>query len=947
MSGTPNPRRPGSPERPPFASRWVARGARSACFVRFVQFVRFVRHMRRSTGCAGFAAHRTVPAVVAAGLIAAGSAGAAGPDFFTYQIELPPPPVNAAEAATGYDQRATQVLAALACGSELQYATSQSEAGADSTALLVVKLAWLIGPTDTAAADPTRPPPPRPAAKDCAYTRYVRPDDLCKLLVSPITCTASALLSFGLYGEAFRQRYFPWTECLSSTLAMSRPQPSFTLGGATRPLAAEDPEALRVDFAVTPACLAKQINMSLERMTVVEQMGTHGSPCRVFGTSGGDWDMSVINLTRLAYLERRHSERTGIRIVQAAALANLREHLMSADGGPADEKYALTGCGNTEESSGSAQERADERDWTDEPFWQSVGDLLKFLFKLVLVIAIAFLIGLALVTLFGPFLAGVLVAAGAVAAATLLFVDLIPETENHLLMINTSKYLHNQLIIEDVPDANGSNRFRKDQRALKDWLLAKMQNVMQHEFVEYNSRPYNRLSTFAIQNLADYANDDELRLGARIVLDHAGAKFAVGNQQGRRFLPFRRKREAMAAFVDVDAPNSNGLFDLIQAGDHQIGLGLLYTGQTGQLRDRYASFGMAGQAIFAATSAYRPEPLVVDLALGNGGPLFQRMHHTTGEVYSRGQSFLIAAGGTTSGLAYSATGSEAADLLVKPGLKDDLGLAMPTTLFLAASPLDEPGDRRKRGVGRTTLDELIRIDGTRPDRPEPYPSYDQNLCVWVGFACGVNIVVPDRDGADPLTGFPAVNQLLGEAGPCRSAGPDGSAPEWNFIDARRCPAYRNAPRFFIAVYRQACPALQRTCKDNFGFFEVVDATAADDFEAWKRRVVAANPPGFVTSGLSLFGSGMTGTYHSARGQAIEFQADAAGGRNAGIVAVDGIAQHDLGDWAFAEGAAPLPAGTQTPITSSGDGFVAIRNPRTQQTLQLDFRDAAHPKRSIK
>lgn len=869
---------------------------------------------------------------------------AAGPDLHAYQIELPTTPATAAEAAKDHGQRARQVLAALACGSELQYAAIQTEAGADSTSILVAKLAWLLQPPDGTAADPTRP---EPTATDCTFTRYVRPAELCDPGADSTACSAAAVLASSNYGEQFRLRNFPWVECASSTLALSRPAPSFSLGGTTRPLAAEEPDALRVDFTVTPACLAKQINRSLERMVVVEQMGTHGSSCHVFGKSGGDWDMSVVNLTRLAYLERRHVEQTGIRLVQASALANLREHLMSADGGPAEEKYPLAGCGNTEESSGSAQERADERGWTDEPFWRSVGDFLKFLFKLVLIIAIAFLIGLVLVTVFGPFIAGVLIAVGAVAAATLLFVDLVPETENHLLMINTSKYLHNQLIIEDVPDADGSNRFRKDQRALKDWLLAKMQNVMQHEFVEYNSRPYNRLSTFAIQNIADYANDDDLRLGARIVLDYAGAKFAVGNQQGRRFLPFRRKREAMAAFVDIDAPNNNGLFDLIQAGDHQIGLGLLYSGQTRQLRDRFASFGFAGQAIFAATSAYRPEALVVDLALGNGGALFQRLHHATGEVYSRGNAFLIAAGGTTSGLAYSATGVQAADLLAKPELRDDLGLAMPTTLFLATSPLDQPDYSKKPGAGRTTLGELIRIDGTRPDRPEPYPSYDQNLCVWVGFACGVNVVVPDRDGFDPLSGFPAIGQLLGEAGSCRSTGPAGSAPGWNFIDSRRCPAHHHALRVFIAIYREVCPPLQRSCQDNFGFFEVVDVAANADFEAWKRQVVAANPPGFVKSGLSLFGSGMTGTYHSARGQAIEFQADAAGGRNAGIVAVDGVAQHDLGDWAFAEGAAPLPAGTQTPIASSGDGRIVIRNPHLQQTLELDFRDAAHPKRSVK
>lgn len=225
--------------------------------------------------------------------------------------------------------------------------------------------------------------------------------------------------------------------------------------------------------------------------------------------------------------------------------------------------------------------------------------------------------------------------------------------------------------------------------------------------IEYNSRPYNRLSTFAIQNLADFATDDTVRLGARLVLDYETAKFSVGSQQGRRFVPFRRKREDMAKRIDFDAPEVNGLFDLLQGGDQQIGLGLMYAGQVDQMRDGFVSYGAASQALYAVSSEYKPEDFVVDLAINKDTAVFQRVHHTTGEVYSSGRSFLISAGGLTSGLAYTATG-QALDLAVRPELKDDLGVAMPTTLFLSKSTSDDPENRRLASSNPT--DNPIPID---------------------------------------------------------------------------------------------------------------------------------------------------------------------------------------------------------------------------------------------
>lgn len=245
-------------------------------------------------------------------------------------------------------------------------------------------------------------------------------------------------------------------------------------------------------------------------------------------------------------------------------------------------------------------------------------------------------------------------------------------------------------------------------------------------------------------------------------------------------------------------------------------------------------------------------------------------------------------------------------------------------------------------MSRTTLGELIRIDGVRPTKPDPYPSYDQNLCVWDGFACGLNLVIPGGQTNDSSAGFSPNAQLLGQDGPCVSGGPPGSPAEWAFIDSHRCRAYYQAPRFFIAIYRQACPGSVAECKDNVGFFEVRDADRCESFDAFKAKVTGANPPGFLQTTSPL-----KGTYHSIRGQTIEFQAAAGSGRNAGLTAVNGSAQSDVDGWSFAEGSGALLPGTKTPMTSSGDGLVRVWNPRLGKTLELDFRDKDHPDRRVK
>src|SRR5262249_2288830 len=79
----------------------------------------------------------------------------------------------------------------------------------------------------------------------------------------------------------------------------------------------------------------------------------------------------------------------------------------------------------------------------------------------------------------------------------------VPETENHLLMINTSRYLTNQAMIEALDDEGGypnEDEIQSQQDDTRDWLLERLQRIARNDFDEYNARPYQRYSINAVLN---------------------------------------------------------------------------------------------------------------------------------------------------------------------------------------------------------------------------------------------------------------------------------------------------------------------------------------------------------------------------------------------------------------------------------------------------------------
>src|SRR5262249_32087956 len=77
----------------------------------------------------------------------------------------------------------------------------------------------------------------------------------------------------------------------------------------------------------------------------------------------------------------------------------------------------------------------------------------------------------------------------------------IPETENHIWMTESSRYLVNNILF----DKTGDPKFDNDKNGMTDWVLEGLRGFLVDDFYEFNSRPYAPLIYGAIQNLADFS----------------------------------------------------------------------------------------------------------------------------------------------------------------------------------------------------------------------------------------------------------------------------------------------------------------------------------------------------------------------------------------------------------------------------------------------------------
>jgi len=705
------------------------------------------------------------------------------------------------------------------------------------------------------------------------------------------------------------------------------------------PCSGTEDEALR-------ARLRAQVNRALLAVRIVGRPGSSNIPCYLgAGVLGGEvlttgeYDVTLRNLVRALLMRPTVTRGTPQDVLDSGTYEQLRNERLTLDGGPGLQSYSVTDCGNTEEHTGSPEDRAD-----DYTFAENVGDaleetgsavldalewLLLHVVLPVLVLLTAGIVATIVGTVLGVAPMAVVIAGVAVAsavmddpAAALAVCSVIPglnflaacriaETENHLLMMETSRYLTNQIFREDLEAANRRvpTAFDNWANGLRGWMLDHFQAFLVQDFNEYNSRPYQRYSVNAVLNMYDFAEDDTLRRGAGMVLDYLSAKFAAGSNQGRRVVSFRRLTEHV---------NKTYLYDTVEGVDHQVARFMVLAGLTGimDVGDIGRQEARARVLIYAAVSDYRLPTQILDLAIDKSRPYLQRIHHEGVEIFASSTGYLLTAGGIETGFSSQIAFS---------GRPADRGAAVPTVLIPTAGVLER--------------NDLIRFEGGE--------AHDGNTCVTLGFACGLN---PTR---------PALYD------PCRTD--DGN---WTFINTAGCtlpgapdpvgPAGNPGPYLYVALYSDVCSdanaafcvPYKESCseaeagqpdrfpyctseEERFGFLEVVDAPADADaafagFQTFMDGVKVRNP--------SPIGPDLISAYQATDGRLIQF--DPGRGQKASdewaILAIDGVATElDMDDWDLAEG----------DRIEADDGVITIHHPSLGDIV-LNFTDRDQPQTTV-
>lgn len=699
-------------------------------------------------------------------------------------------------------------------------------------------------------------------------------------------------------------------------------------------------DAVNVDldsvyFNLTPACLVAQVRLVVkspklgpwsyndEGELVQDLPGTSSPslPCVLalpwfpLSDTGKDWDMSVIVYTRLASLlynaKARSPETTGDADV---ALDKLNRLVLTLRGEPARELYELSfSCGNPSNSFGTADDYVEDKDVYNEDvgktvsgendsepsFWEK---LWRFLRLLAIAAAIAFAIGALVAAVAG---AGVLAAgaAAAIAAATVvitvlvvtaLLVGGIEETENHLFMQNSSKYIKNKLMLAELRQSGNREGFDQvagENEKVREWLLKRMQRVVKDDFVEYNAKPYARLSHQSIMNLIDYAcdvswewdaatwppRDSEPRCdakdaavvtGAASVYDLSATKAALGSSEGRRLIPFRRlvetNQQYRGQWFDKGVkPEPRQFHDMDGNADNLIAALQVWIGSTQHGPNGRASRGSMGEMMWYATSRYRPHAAILDLAVDKSTPIQQTLTHGGNEYYSSGPRWLLTAGGDTEHAAQGLRlnvlpfGILGADFNIywlplpfdiPPA--NDKGAGVPTTLM--------PIGTAER---RDTMRSFLRFEGDVEDFGEnegkPLKSFSDNRCVKDGFACGLRLLIPDE-----------IRRCLKET----TANPDATS-QLKIISSAECPEYDRPGAgndFFVAVFMGTCSDCDHK---TWGFLEVVEAKDFQgSWQIFRDMLVAANKQ-YLLDWTKSDGTNTLKYYSTARKRLYRFEPD--------------------------------------------------------------------------
>jgi hypothetical protein len=598
-----------------------------------------------------------------------------------YQVDLGKPPADGQAAIDSIPQRADAVVASVACGNELDFlhAVLTASNGEDTGTSVIGKLQWygksLAANLTTAQVDAAGHVD---GVSPCSQTRIYWQGEFqgdanqWKRDISPSAFTGdskTAIISDPQqFAKDFHDKFVAAFQAGDGHACRD-----FSVGVRMGSEATHDGLLIFFSYTVPMDCLRAEMNAAVKNFNqsyggTFHQAGTDAAVCweRPLDKVAipGDWDVTVRDLTRVYLLDKQWRSkwpRRQFRILSDDSLNHILNDLLTIRKGPGPDAYALDTCANASDySQGSPDAAAADDNWIDNalsPFGQvgPDGDVWKWLLSHMLDAALITVAGGAGV-IAGPIIIGLdpatgaqlaaVFGSGALAAAGGVAIGSIPETENHRLMIESSRYLYDRIAAVEANNADNRAKWAKYADQVRDNLLGRLQGILKRDFIEYNARPYQRYSNIALLNLYDFAEDQHLRTAAQMALEYSTMKFAMAGNHGRRSVPFRRRMEVLGDVTSI--------LDLQAGDDYQVAQMLLFAGQTQQLPQTPDNHGLgsvsgAADMVYAATSSFHPDAAVIDLAVRKDVPYYQRLSYSGAvEIYSGAASYVISAGAVSS-----------------------------------------------------------------------------------------------------------------------------------------------------------------------------------------------------------------------------------------------------------------------------------------------------------
>lgn len=209
----------------------------------------------------------------------------------------------------------------------------------------------------------------------------------------------------------------------------------------------------------------------------------------------------------------------------------------------------------------------------------------------------------------------------------------IEDTENHILMAETSRYLKNQWLWEN---GEKSPEFDNKNNGMEKQLRQFLEEIETYGFYEYNSAPYMGYTYSTLLVLNEFAKG-EIQAITRKLLNRLSWQYALSSYKFRHHPPHRRR------FGDGRKKN-------IDSDYHTV----MYKVFASLFVDSLNVTISRGEhhAIFAAMMSYRPPNKSMEWILEKPHAYFVRLGHgynSCGEIYSGDRDYLISAGGANQG----------------------------------------------------------------------------------------------------------------------------------------------------------------------------------------------------------------------------------------------------------------------------------------------------------